>query len=191
MIGADENVTMLFDMVSRNSRRINQLITELLNATRFVELDYRPISINSILDDALELAKDRIELNHIKVNKAYGKSLLDIAVDPDKIKIVFLNIIVNAVEAMRPNEGVLNIVTRLEDGRCVAEIRDNGIGMDAASLINLFEPYYTTKSKGNGLGLTNAQNIILNHKGSINVESRPGEGTTFIIKFNIEQTIQP
>ena len=179
-----ENLQLLFAMVSRNSRRINQLITELLNATRFVELDYHLTAINAILDSALDLAHDRIELNHIRLNKQYASDLPDVAVDPDKIKIVFLNIIVNAVEAMKPNEGILTIRTRLEEGSCIAEIVDNGIGMDAASLVNLFEPYYTTKSKGNGLGLTNAQNIILNHKGSIHVESKPGEGTTFIIKFN-------
>lgn len=191
MSDTDESLSMLFDMVSRNSRRINQLITELLNATRFVELAYRPSSINTILDDALELARDRIELNHIQIKKDYGRHIPEIAVDPDKIKIVFLNIIVNAVEAMRPNEGILSIRTHSENNLCIAEIKDNGIGMDAASLGNLFEPYYTTKSKGNGLGLTNAQNIILNHKGSINVESKTGEGTRFIIKFNTEEIIQP
>ena len=84
---------------------------------------------------------------------------------------------------MEKDGGILNINTKGEGDKCIVEIIDNGIGMDAIALSKLFEPYFTTKQKGNGLGLTNTQNIILNHKGSINVESVPGTGTTFTIRF--------
>ncbi|HTB51823.1 MAG TPA: CHASE3 domain-containing protein [Ferruginibacter sp.] len=180
----DENSTMLFDMISRNSKRINQLITELLNTTRFLDLSFENFSINVILDEALELAKDRIELNHIRIEKNYADHLCDIAVDQNKIRIAFLNIIVNAIEAMEPDKGILQLITRDEDNKCVVEIHDNGIGMDAVTISKLFEPYFTTKTKGNGLGLANTQNIILNHKGIIHVESTPGIGSIFIIKFD-------
>ena len=180
----DENFTILFDMVNRNSRRINQLITELLNATRFVELNYQPMSINLLLDEALELAKDRIALTHIKIEKNYSEDICDIQADKEKVKIAFLNMIVNAVEAIDGEGGILKINTKGENGKCVVEICDNGIGMDKESLSKLFEPYFTTKQKGNGLGLTNTQNIILNHKGTIEVESAPEKGTTLIIKFD-------
>ena len=180
----DENSNMLFDMVIRNSNRINQLITELLSATRFAELSYISGSVNTLLDEALAMAKDRIELNHITVEKNYGNDLSNISVDPEKIKIAFLNLIVNAIEAMEPNKGVLQINTRVEDDNCVIEITDNGFGMTEEHLNKLFEPYFTTKTNGNGLGLTNTQNIILNHKGYISVNSKPGEGTTFVIKFD-------
>ena len=180
----DENSNMLFDMVIRNSQRINQLITELLSATRFAELSYISGSVNTLLDEALAMAKDRIELNHITVEKNYGNDLSNISVDPEKIKIAFLNLIVNAIEAMEPNKGVLQINTRVEDDNCVIEITDNGFGMTEEHLNKLFEPYFTTKTNGNGLGLTNTQNIILNHKGYISVNSKPGEGTTFVIKFD-------
>jgi signal transduction histidine kinase len=184
MNSADDNMNMLFDMINRNSKRINQLITELLNATRFVDLRYETISINTLLDEALELAKDRIELDHVTVHKNYNKKMPGVSVDPAKIKIAFLNIIVNAIEAMKPGNKSLRISTQKENDKCVIEINDNGIGMDEATLSKLFEPYFTTKSKGNGLGLTNTQNIILNHGGTINVESKPSQGTTFTIKFN-------
>jgi signal transduction histidine kinase len=180
----DENSSMLFEMVDRNSKRINQLISELLSATRFAELSYASVSINTLLDESLALAKDRIELNHIKVEKKYSSDICDISVDTEKVKIAFLNLVVNAVEAMEPGKGILQIHTKGEDNKCVVEITDNGYGMTEEQQNNLFEPYFTTKTDGNGLGLTNTQNIILNHKGSISVNSKPGEGTTFIIKFD-------
>jgi signal transduction histidine kinase len=184
IVNLDENSSMLFDMINRNSKRINQLITELLNTTRFLDLNFENTSINLMLDEALELAKDRIELNHITINKQYSDHLCDIAVDQSKIRIAFLNIIVNAIEAMEPDKGVLTISTRDENGKCIVEIHDNGIGMDPVAISKLFEPYFTTKTKGNGLGLANTQNIILNHKGIISVDSKPNNGSTFTIKFD-------
>ncbi|HTC00936.1 MAG TPA: CHASE3 domain-containing protein [Ferruginibacter sp.] len=186
----DENSTMLFDMINRNSKRINQLITELLNTTRFLDLTFENASINLLLDEALDLAKDRIELNHVRIEKSYSNDICDIAVDQSKIKIAFLNIIVNAIEAMEPDKGILKLVTRGENNKCVVEIHDNGIGMDTIAISKLFEPYFTTKTKGNGLGLANTQNIILNHKGAITVESYPGKGSIFTIKFDFAATEQ-
>ena len=179
-----EDLDFLFDMVTRNSNRINQLITELLNATRFTDLSFKNVSINTLLDEALELAKDRIELNKITIEKSYSFDICDVSVDSDKIKIAFLNLIINAIEAMQTTDnGVLTLATKGENQKCVIEISDNGIGMDNTALLRLFEPYYSTKPKGNGLGLTNTHNIILNHKGSIDVISVPGKGTKFIIAF--------
>jgi len=186
---ADETSQMLFTMVERNSRRINQLISELLSATRFAELSYAAVSINTLLDDALDMAKDRLELHHITVEKNYNTGLCNISVDAEKIKIAFLNLIVNAIEAMQPGEGILKIQTKEEENKCVVEITDNGYGMTEEQLNNLFEPYFTTKTNGNGLGLTNTQNIILNHRGSINVNSKPGKGTSFTIKFDFTPSI--
>lgn len=180
----DENFLILFDMVSRNSKRINQLITELLNTTRFSELNNQPLLINSLLDEALKLAKDRIDLKHIKVIKNYSENMHTIFCDKEKVIIALLNIFVNGVEAIEKENGIVSINTSEENGKCVVEIIDNGIGMDKETLGKLFEPYFTTKQNGNGLGLANTQNIILNHKGSIHVESEPGNGTTFIIRFD-------
>ncbi len=186
MTQGDDNA-VLFDMVNRNSNRINQLITDLLNSTKFAELTYGKTSINVLLDESLELAKDRIALYNIKVVKNYSHDICDVAVDKDKLKIAFLNIIVNAIEAMEPGKGVLTVTTRGENDKCVIEIADNGTGMDKESLGRLFEPYFTSKPKGNGLGLTNTQNIILNHKGTIQAESEKGAGTTFIITLDFVQ----
>ena len=181
----DESSTMLFDMVLRNSKRINQLISDLLNATRFTELSIASASINALLDEALLLAKDRIDLTDIKIERNYSADICNVSVDAEKIKIAFLNLIVNAIEAMEPGEGILELNTKSEGTQCVVEITDNGVGMDEEQLNNVFEPYYSTKKGGNGLGLTNTANIVLNHDGDISIKSKLGEGTTFTLKFNV------
>jgi signal transduction histidine kinase len=180
---ADDSV-ILFEMVHRNSNRINQLITDLLNSTKFAELSYSRVAVNTLADEALEMAQDRIALHNIRVVKNYDTTICDVEVDKEKIKIALLNIIVNAIEAMEPGSGILTISTRTEHKKCVIEIGDNGAGMDKESMGRLFEPYFTSKPKGNGLGLTNTQNIILNHKGTIQAESEKDKGTNFYITLD-------
>ena len=179
-----ENSGVMLDMISRNSLRINQLITDLLNSTKFTELVYKRVSVNQLLDETLELAKDRIQLNNISVSKNYAGDICEIAVDVERMRIAFLNIIVNAIEAMEPGNGILQLKTISKNDKCVVIITDNGPGIDKESQSKLFEAYFTTKSRGTGLGLTNTQNIILNHKGHINLESEVGKGTAFSITLD-------
>ena len=182
-IAASHDVEMLFEMISRNSNRINQLISDLLDSTRVSELQYIKSSINDVLDSSLEFASDRIELKQIIVVKDYDKDIYPVLLDPGKIKIAFLNIIVNAIEAM-PENGTLQLSTENRNNRCVVKITDSGKGLSKEDLARLFEPYFTTKEKGTGLGLTNTQNIILAHHAKITVESELSMGTTFTISFN-------
>jgi signal transduction histidine kinase len=156
--------SMLLDMIGRNSIRINQLVSDLLNATKIIELNIRPVNINKILDETLEMAADRIDLSQVKVEKNYATDVCHVAVDEEKIKIAFLNIIVNAIEAMEKSKGILLLRTKNGGDTCIVEIEDNGNGMDDDTLQKLFEPYFTSKPNGNGLGLTNCQNIILSHR---------------------------
>lgn len=179
------NEDLLFEMINRNSERINQLVSDLLNTTRINELKFGQISINDLLDASLEMAKDRIELSKIRVIKNYDLKICPISVDAEKVKIAFLNIIVNAIEAME-EYGILEITTSVKNKRCFVKISDTGKGLSKSDMDRLFEPYFTTKEKGNGLGLANSQNIILSHQGSISAESEPGEGTTFTISFRME-----
>jgi len=183
-IDGNAQYSLMLDMISRNSVRINQLITDLLNSTKFTELVYKKISINQLLDETLELAKDRIVLHNITVIKYYSNDICDIAADVERIKIAFLNLIVNAIEAMEPGKGILQLRTATRDNKCVVTITDNGPGIDTDSQSRIFEPYFTTKTKGTGLGLTNTQNIILNHNGHISLDSDKGKGTTFTITLD-------
>lgn len=181
---SDENLNYLFDVIDRNSNRINKLISDLLISTKFSELNFSTSTLSNLLDETLAMAKDRIDLNRVKVEKDYA-AVANINIDFEKMKIAFLNIIINAIEAMEPGKGVIKIATKNEGNNCIITIADNGSGMDEVSLSKLFEPYFTNKPNGNGLGLANTQNIIFNHKGIINVSSDPGKGTTFYITLEV------
>ncbi|HEX2847574.1 MAG TPA: CHASE3 domain-containing protein [Chitinophagaceae bacterium] len=186
---SNQEAELLLEMVGRNVTRINQLVSDLLNSTRFAQLEYTSADINKVLDETLELAMDRIELSKIKVEKNYGTDICEIMVDKEKIKLAFLNIIVNAIEAMPQDEGVLQITTSKSGERCIVEIKDNGSGMDEDTLQKLFDPYFTGKAKGSGLGLTHTQNIILNHKGSITVTSQKANGSVFIVTLSTRREV--
>ncbi|MCE7054526.1 ATP-binding protein [Algoriphagus sp. AGSA1] len=175
----------LIDVIRRNCDRINHLVTQLLDSTRFTELDSKSHSINTLLDDALEHAKDRIELKGISVQKQFQTDICDIKVDGEKVKIALINLIVNAIEAMPEKSGKLLLRTSVKGNQCRIEIKDNGEGIPKENLERLFEPFFTSKPTGSGLGLTNTQNIILSHGGSIRVKSEVGKGTTFLIIFNL------
>lgn len=181
------DVDLLIEMISRNALRINQLVTDFLSSTRFAQLNFENADLNCLVNDALRLASDRIELNLIRVEKEFTKELCLVRVDKEKIKLAFVNIIVNAIEAMEKGSGILQIKTMMQNKKCLVEFKDNGSGMNKEALEKLFEPYFTTKIKGTGLGLTNTQNIIFNHRGSINVKSKPGQGTTFMVLLDAEK----
>ena len=188
--GQTDESAMLLEMINRNAVRINQLISDLLNATKSIQLDIEKVSINKVLDEALTMALDRIDLSHVKVVKDYSPDVCDVAVDKGKIKIAFLNIIINAIEAMEKGRGLLVLRTKMEGNKCMVEIIDNGAGMDEDTSQKMFEPYFSSKPKGTGLGLTNTQNIILTHKGKIDINTRPGKGTQFVIILDTEDRMR-
>jgi signal transduction histidine kinase len=182
---SSEDKKTFLEIIARNSRRINQLIKDLLNATKFSELKYEKADINHLLDEAAEDARDRAQLNKISIEKKYAKNIPPIQVDKERIKIAFLNIIMNAIESMAGDKGTLRLETTIKNNMCLINISDNGRGMDHETLARIFDPYFTSKTRGNGLGLTNTQNIILNHKGKIQAFSEPGRGTLFSISLNM------
>jgi signal transduction histidine kinase len=183
-LGRDDKKAFL-DIIARNSRRINELINELLSATKFSDLQYEEIRVNELLDETLNEAIDRAQLSHIHINKNYSSDNIWLNVDRSRMEIALLNIIVNAMEAMTGENSQLFLETGEKNGQCVITIRDNGKGMDDETLAKVFDPYFTSKANGNGLGMTNTQNIILNHKGKIEVASEEGKGTAFVITLNI------
>ncbi|UKJ08118.1 PAS domain S-box protein [Solitalea lacus] len=180
----NDSYDFYFDIIQRNCKRINVLITQLLNSTRAEYLELKNKSVNELIDETLELAIDRIKLNEIKVEKDFMQADCEISIDEDKMKIALLNIIINAIEAMTPQKGLLTLKTYCHNGKAIIEIADNGSGIKPENISKLFEPFYTEKQNGSGLGLTSTQNIVLTHEGTIDVESHLGIGTRFILKFN-------
>jgi signal transduction histidine kinase len=177
--GDPEESAILLDMIRRNANRINQLVSDLLQSTRFAQLTFAEASVSKLIDETLELAKDRVELKKVRIIKEYGSPDCLVTVDVEKMRLALLNIIVNGIEAMEDQGGVLTLRSTIGKGSCGIEISDNGSGMDEETQQKIFEPYFTSKNTGNGLGLTNTQNIILNHGGTIHVKSQPNGGTSF------------
>ncbi|MBN3518928.1 response regulator [Algoriphagus lutimaris] len=175
----------LIEVIQRNCNRINQLVTQLLESTRFTELDIANHSINDLLNEALEEVMDRVQMKNLKITKDFQNDICKIDVDAEKVKIALINLLVNAIEAMPESGGKLFLKTYIKGKQCRVELKDNGVGIPKENLERLFEPFFTSKKSGSGLGLTNTQNIILSHGGSIRVKSEEGVGTTFLLSFNL------
>lgn len=173
-------------IIERNTKRISDLITEMLNISRPSELKLSPHTIYALVDDSLARAKDRLELNNIRVEKIYKDNIQPLMLDAEKIRIAFLNIIINAVEAMEPGKGILKIYITMYRNFCEVIFEDNGKGISQDILHKIFEPFYSEKTSGTGLGLPSAKNIIESHGGIIEVESLEGKGSRFIIHLRID-----
>lgn len=180
----DDDAQTYLEIVQRNGKRIGDLITELLNSARLSsQVNLSKASLQSVMDNAISAATDRITLKHIELIVSYPKSQLYALVDEEKLKLAFLNIIINAVEAMEERTGKLHISINANDDNNEVQITDNGCGISEESMQRLFEPYFTSKRNGMGLGLASTLNIIQSHNAHIDVKSEPGKGTTFIITF--------
>lgn len=166
-------------IIHRNATRINTLVGQLLNATIDLSLEMKEGSINQLLDETLEFIKDRLSMQDIRVQKKYDQNDCVILIDHEKIKIALLNIMVNAIEAIHHEEGIIQLVSKQHNGHCIIEITDNGSGITAENIPLVFEPLFTNKPKGVGFGLANARNIITTHGGKVEVESSGASGTTF------------
>jgi PAS domain S-box-containing protein len=173
------------DIIERNANRIEQLVGEMLNSSRPEKLDLELTSVNRLIEDTLKLAADRLELNKIQLLTSYQETAQRILVDKAKMKIALLNIIINAIEAMVPGKGVLRIETAITDKLIVLSISDNGKGIPDSDLGKLFEPFFTSKFSGMGLGLTSAKNILDSHGVHTVVKSQLNMGTTFCINFKL------
>ncbi|WP_132055956.1 hybrid sensor histidine kinase/response regulator [Pseudocnuella soli] len=178
-----EEGPLYLDIIQRNSKRIGDLITELLDSSRPSELNFERCTLQSVMDATIAEALDRITLQRINMAISYCEEPCWIMASPEKLKIAFLNIIINAVEAMKAGEGELEIVMESANFIHKISIRDNGCGIPEENLSRLFEPYFTSKRNGMGLGLASTLNILQAHKAHIDVSSIIGTGTTFVITF--------
>ncbi|GJM29765.1 MAG: hypothetical protein DHS20C17_24000 [Cyclobacteriaceae bacterium] len=178
----EEPTQMFLEMISRNSKRIEDLIRKLMDSAQQAALDKRHHNINDILDEAISLSMDRIQLRKIKIIKNYQQDMCGIPVDGEKVRVALLNIIINAIEAIADN-GLVKLETKLSEEECIVIITDDGLGIAKDQLHQLFDPFFTGKKKGLGLGLTSTLNILNSHDANIEVDSELGKGTTFTITF--------
>ena len=181
------DVKLYAEIIERNANRIEQLISEMLNSSKPKELNLELTPISEILEQTLALSIDRINLNQIKLEKNFPDELPRILLDREKIKIALLNIIINGLEAMQPGRGVLKISAEKRNGSILTVISDNGKGIAPDEIEKLFDPFYTDKPGGMGLGLTSTKNILNSHNAEVEVQSALGEGTTFFIAFKLPE----
>ncbi len=180
----DPATTLYTDIIHRNVGRIGQLITEMLNSSKPRDLDRQMQPLSAIVRSTLALVTDRLKLKSMTLITDFADGDCPAPLDADQLKTALLNIMVNAVEAMEPGRGVLTVKTHCtDDNRVCVTVSDNGSGISDENRQRLFDPFFTAKSGGMGLGLTATQNIVNSHKGSIDVESKVGEGTTFRLLF--------
>ncbi len=159
------------EIVVNEISRLERILDEMLDFAKPVKLNLEPVSINSIMDSCLEIMDARVREKNIIVKKIYAKRLPQILLDPEKIEQAMINILLNAVEAL-PEAGHIEIVTKqlTTDGRAFqVEISDDGPGISMEDLPYIFDPFFSNKKKGTGLGLFNMKKIIEAHGGVGNV----------------------
>ena len=171
------------DVIKRSSARIDLIITELLKSYKTIELKLEQIDIIEVVKDALEIIDDRLKLKNITVETEFSMPPIIKEIDIEKITTSLINIMVNAIEAMEPDEGKLFIGVSQNTDSTQIIIKDTGSGISEKNLKKLFEPYFTTKKTGMGLGLVSTLNILKSHKADVKVESIENIGTTFKIVF--------
>ncbi|MGN6293706.1 MAG: ATP-binding protein [Chitinophagaceae bacterium] len=183
-LDSEEEKQALLDIMKRNCTRINHIITELLDLTRPLELTFQQHSLQEMLDESINMIRDRMNLQKVNLNKSYPGIVVNIPANRAKLVIAFTNILINAIEAMESGKGELTVkVTNLPE-KAVVQIADNGAGIPEEYLTKLFDPFFTLKKNGVGLGLSVSYSIIQSHNATIEVESEMKCGTRFNIAFN-------
>jgi two-component system NtrC family sensor kinase len=167
--------------------RCSRIIRNLLDFARQKELMLRLVDINRVLEQVLSLVGHQAQLQNIEVVKEFSPSLPNVMADFDQLQQVFINLTLNAIQAM-PDGGKLTLRSSAVDGEVRIDVQDTGCGISKENLGKLFTPFFTTKAKGKGvgLGLAVVHGIIERHKGRIKVQSEVGKGTTFSVYLGVQ-----
>ena len=178
-----------FNILNEEVDRLNRIVVDFLFAVRPMTLDLRDGNINSLVAELAEFIKAELEHAGIRLLLELDEKLLPVLMDERYMKQALLNLIKNAQAAM-PKGGLLTIATLGNDNETRISVCDTGIGISQDNLKKMFEPYFTTKDNGTGLGLTLVYKIIREHHGDITVDSREGEGTDFQIILPVHRKEQ-
>lgn len=178
----DEKDLQKLDMILEEVRRLEALVANLGDFTREYRLVKRQANINSVLKDVLEIMAGVCSPEKYEFNQFLSTEVAEINCDPDKLKQVFINIISNGIEAMTDG-GAISVTTKRIPHGIEVRITDEGTGIPEEDLEHIFEPFYTTRERGSGLGLSISYKIIEAHDGDIWAVSSPGKGTSFIIQL--------
>jgi CheY-like chemotaxis protein len=186
-----ENITI----IANESQRVANIVRRLLTFARQTKPVKTSVNLNEVIDNTLKLRQYVLKTANISAITNYDPELPCLVVDPGQMQQVFLNLIVNAEQAMKKahGKGILKITTEKKDNYIRISFRDDGPGITKENMGHLFEPFFTTKDigEGTGLGLSLSRSIILEHGGKMSVESESGLGATFIVELPVVDAAPP
>jgi two-component system sensor histidine kinase HydH len=168
----------------KETDRLNRIVQEFLEFARPKPPEFQPVDVNNAVESVLTLTAQETAKAGIQIVRQLDRSIGRLNLDGGMLKQAFLNLILNAVQAM-PGGGTLTVGSRLNGGALEMTISDTGGGIPPENRKKLFRPFFTTKKNGTGLGLAITYRIIENHRGTIDVASEPGKGTTFTVRIPV------
>ena len=174
----------LIDKIVKQTFRASEIVNNLLNFSRTGAAEATSVDVNRVVEETLSLVAHPLKASQIQIVKDLSESLPPVHGSANKLQQVFLNLFLNARDAM-PNGGMLEVRTAADNGSVEIEIADTGAGIRREDINRIFDPFFTTKSngRGTGLGLSVSYGIIKEHAGKIDVRSTPGKGTSFHVEF--------
>jgi two-component system, NtrC family, sensor histidine kinase HydH len=188
----DEQVQSYFQVIINEVERLEKILNEMTDFSQDPRGRYKEWDLNRIVEAALELIQRELDDAQVKVDKRWEK-IPKVFGDHRQLRHVFYNLFLNSCQAMS-NGGTLSLRTFLvkESDRSwvVCEVKDTGGGIPPELLHNIFNPFFTTKDYGSGLGLSIVHKIITRHQGEMNIDNHPGEGVSFLVKFPIAKEAQ-
>jgi two-component system NtrC family sensor kinase len=184
-VAGDDQKSKLLEKIAKQTFRASEIVNSLLNFSRTSTTEFGEVSVNRVIQETLSLLEHQMQKAGLEVRTALDTTAPTIAGNPGKLQQVFLNLFINARDAMTSG-GVLEVKTsHEEDGGVQIDVLDSGHGIDPENIHRIYDPFFTTKGarKGTGLGLSVTYGIIQEHGGAIKVFSRPGGGTRFHLEF--------
>ena len=168
----------------KETDRLNRIVPEFLGFSRPKQPEFQQADLNEAIESVLTLTMQEARKSGVRVEKKLDPSIGKRSLDAGMLKQAFLNLVLNAIQAM-PAGGLLTVESRLQSDAIEVTIRDTGAGISEENRKKLFSPFFTTKKSGTGLGLAITYRIIENHRGKIYVTSTPGKGTVFTVKIPV------
>jgi PAS domain S-box-containing protein len=174
----------IIDKIVKQTFRASEIVNNLLNFSRTGPGELADVDVNHVVEETLSLVSHPLKTSHIQVVKNLGSALPCVRGSANKLQQVFLNLFLNARDAM-PSGGMLEVRTTAHNGSVEVEVADTGNGISREHIHKIFDPFFTTKpgGRGTGLGLSVSYGIIKEHAGKIDVRSTPGRGTSFHVEF--------
>ena len=187
-IGNEKSVKERLEVMIKETTRCSTIVRNLLDFAGEVPPEMKPVNVNDILSQTLFLLESQVLFYNIEIRKNFDRSLPPVMIDSGQIQQVLINIILNAAEACG-DEGILEITTRTKKNHIEVEFQDNGCGIPKENLGKIFDPFYSKRDRGEGtgLGLAVSYGILERHRGSIEVESEVGKGSTFTVKLPLSE----